>query len=234
MKKERQPQYIINSTTVIEAQEKRIVENCFVEICAPITVFGKLVFRNCTIQNVSGSIDVYGVLKLETCHVWTDMCFLNIRPGGEYQCDIFDFNDNSGDFVDYISGFKKESFRWIENPPPVEEHFRDVLISCVSKHYGVEICGECPKEYSDDKRKLRKNARRVALYLNEKLGLSRYKMQYVLGIPHRLDGVCEDVEHFIRTGDVGLWKEIAKIAASILKEIYCQQEDDQQKYPYRD
>ena len=234
MKKDKQSKYIIKSPVVIEAPEKRIVENCLVEVRSPIVVHGKLVFRNCTIKNVSGNIDVYGILKLETCHIWTNTCFLNIQPGGEYQCDILDFNDDSSNFGDYISGFKKGRFSWIENPPPAEKHFLDVLISCVSKYYDIEIRGECPKEYSDDNQRVRKKARWVALYINERLPLSWYEIVYEFGIPHWLDGVRDDVERFIKNGDIQLWKDIAIISMSILKEIYRQQECEQREYPYRD
>lgn len=234
MKKDKQIKYIINSPIVIEASEKRIVENCLVEAGAPIAVLGKLVFRNCTIKNISGEIDVYGVLKLETCHIWTDTCFLNIQPGGLYQCDMLDFNNNSDNFGDYISGLKKERFSWIENPPPVEKHFFDVLISCVSKYYDVEICDECPKDYSEDKRKLRQKARWVAMYLNERLPLSWHKIICEFGIPHWLDGVHDDMERFISNGDTQLWKDVAAISMSVLEEIYWHQEHDQREYPYRD
>lgn len=234
MRKDTQRKYIIDSPIVIEAPEKRIVENCLVEVSAPIAVHGKLVFRNCTLKNISGKVDIYGVLKLEACHIWTDACFLNIQPSGLYQCDVLDFNDNSDNFGDYISGLKKERFSWIENPPPAEKHFLDVLISCVSKYYDVEISGECPKEYSDNKRKIRKTARCIALYINREMGLPWYEIICELGIPHWFDGVFNDLENVVLNGDIQLWKEIATISMSVLEEIYWYHKHDQREYPYRD
>ncbi len=76
--------YIINDSINILSSEKRIIENCSVKINAPINVYGKLVFRNCSITCTSGQIFVYGILKIEKCKTCVVPKFLNIMNGGEY------------------------------------------------------------------------------------------------------------------------------------------------------
>ena len=68
----------------IEAFEKRIIENCNVIINAPIEVYGKLVFRNCTIVCTSGGIAVYGCLKIQNCKINAEEPFLRVLDNGEY------------------------------------------------------------------------------------------------------------------------------------------------------
>lgn len=234
MKKDKRPKYIISAPVIVEASEKRIIENSLVEVSAPITVHGKLVFRNCTIKNISGNIDIYGVLKIETCSIWTTTCFLSIQSGGEYQCDILDFNDNSSNFSAYISGLENGHFKWIENPTPVDKRYLDVLVSCISKHYGVEICDKCPTEYSDEKKKVRREARWIAMFLGRRMNLSTFEILRMFEIPHWCDWVYDEMERFVRNGDIQLWKDIAEITVEISKEIYWEIWKDQYHYPYRD
>ena len=59
--------YMVNEPICIDAAEKRIIEDCSIEINASITVYGTLILRNCSIVNTGEGITVYGVLKIDKC-----------------------------------------------------------------------------------------------------------------------------------------------------------------------
>ena len=224
-------QWSINIPLRIEAFEKRIIENCNVIINAPVEVYGKLVFRNCTIASLPRGILIYGSLKIQQCKINAEAPFLQIMDNGEYLFDIYHFDHP-------IPGAKAGNLHWI-NDPNVERWMEESIPVCVAEYYGIEkewLDGKGLMERPDTEIKIAKEAAWISIWLRKKiLQIPTYKIAHQLAYPTYLAAdVWEEIQTSVENGDRPLWKNIAEIEATISRKLYERDLVDEKNYPHRD
>lgn len=232
-------EYIINSPTVIQLTEKCIVENCSVEINAPVTVYGKLVFRNCSMNCITGGITVYGQLTIDLCQTFVEPKFLTIKDGGLYLAKLMVFNDGTLDLSEGITLEKNGRFGFAPCRLSSETILDNAIFSCVSKHYDMDkdtICsGKGAENFSEQQRTAWREARKVAIYLRRTLRNAAFYEIRDFNYPTYLVGdIWDETENYIKCGDDTLWRSIAEINSEIVKMLYNAALEDENAYPYRD
>ena len=232
-------EYIINNPTVIQSVEKRIIENCTVRINAPVTVYGKLVFRNCLINCIAFGITVYGHLTIDLCKTLVAPKFLTIKDGGVYLAELMVFNDGNLDLSEGISLEKNARFGFVPRRPSAEMVLDEAIFSCVSKHYDMDketICsGKGVENFSEQQQLVWREARKVAIYLRRTLRNAAFYKIRDFGYPTYLTGdIWDETEVFIKHGEGALWRSIAEINGEIVKMMYKAALEDEKAYPYRD
>lgn len=223
--------YIFDKKTDINFAENRIIENCLVEINAPVTIYGKMFFRNCTLKSICGIINVYGVLKIENCQTQVNHNFLHIMNGGEYQLDMAEFNDGKIKWKEVVLLEEGGHICWIPYKSSIYEQFEDIIMSCVSNYYNIdeEIIYSVNKEkiLSECELSEWKDARRIAIFLKRKIiEIPEYQITE-FNYPSYLTGIIdEEVERSVENGDERLWKKLALILIKIAKKIYKNSQED--------
>lgn len=232
--------HTINDPITILSSEKRIIENCSVEINAPINVYGKLVFRNCSITCTVGRIYVYGILKIEKCNTCVVPEFLHIMSGGEYLMDLGTFNDGK---LFCEKGWSMEDggkFAWIPYYVPVEKRFDDTIIACVSKYYDLDKnftdyrIYEVEGDISDIERQNWDKARKMGTYLRKRLldiSWHQVMVSYYTYWPQRTFG---QIEELIKNGEKELLLNLVEIMEEIIKGLYKIAIEDEKMYPFKD
>ena len=220
--------YTISEPLSIHPAEKRIFENCAIEISAPVMIYGKFIIRNCSVIIKNTDISVYGTLKIESCSVSCCGCKLIISDNGEYLFDLLYIDPTKETIICSENG----KMSWIPHSQSIETYLFETILSCVATYY--ELDGDMLKSSSKDKKQT--SARYIAIYLTKKLtDVSLYKISQRFNIYYYLMyDKLQDIRNYILSGDNQLWKDIAHILEAILEKMYSRDLEEEKEYPYRD
>ena len=220
--------YTISEPLSIHSAEKRIIENCIVEITAAIKIYGKMIIRNSTITIKNADISIFGTLKIEKCNVSCSDCKLNIAHGGEYLFDLLYIDPTKETIICSENG----KMSWIPHRQSIETYLCDTILSCAATYYDLE--DDTLKSSSKDKKQT--SARYIAIYLTEKLtNVPLYKIAQEYNIYYYLMyDKLQDIRNYILSGDKQLWIDLTYILEAIIEKMYSRDLEEEKTYPYRD